>query len=131
MIIKDFPAFAFPPLRDCARCGRTVQADEGGVPCDPEHPFYNRWICDDCLDQIGDLIEEGEKGDIKMTCGEIALMLNNIMESAEIMPDYICNDENYEEGKTVVLNGVTLYGLEYALKKAIEKLMEVKEDDKR
>lgn len=52
MIIKDFPAFTFPPMRDCARCGHTVKADECGLPCDPEHPFYNRWICDDCLDQI-------------------------------------------------------------------------------
>lgn len=63
MIIKDFPAFAFPPLRDCARCGRTVQADECGLPCDPEHPFYNRWICDDCLDQISAQSEDVKEND--------------------------------------------------------------------
>lgn len=52
MIIKDFPAFAFPPLRDCAYCGRTLEDDEGGVPANPKHPFYQKWICDDCNDAI-------------------------------------------------------------------------------
>lgn len=65
MIIKDFPAFAFPPLRGCARCGRCVQDDEGGVPCDPAHPFYNQWICDDCLDQIAAQSEEDKNDDRK------------------------------------------------------------------
>lgn len=34
---QRYPAFAFPPLRDCARCGRCLQDDEGGVPCNPDH----------------------------------------------------------------------------------------------
>lgn len=50
--IRSLPLPSFAWLQTCARCGRTVEADNGGVPCNPDHPFYQRWICDECEDQI-------------------------------------------------------------------------------
>lgn len=45
------PTF-FSELLDCACCGKTRMFDEGGVPANPKHPFYQKWVCDDCLDAI-------------------------------------------------------------------------------
>ena len=44
--------FNFPWIVSCARCGGAFEADSGGVPCSPDHPYYHKWICDECLDQI-------------------------------------------------------------------------------
>lgn len=44
--------FLIPALQTCARCGKTYAQDCGGVPCDPDHPYYHKWICDECEDQI-------------------------------------------------------------------------------
>ena len=59
----SIPAFFFSELLTCKSCGKVKMFDEGGVPCDPEHPFYNRWICDDCLDQIAAQSEEVKEHD--------------------------------------------------------------------
>ena len=54
--------FNVPWIVNCARCGRTFEADCGGVPGDPDHPYYHKWICDECEDLI--LAEkEAEKND--------------------------------------------------------------------
>lgn len=39
-------------LQTCARCGDTLEVDCGGWPQNPEHPYFNKWICDDCEDEI-------------------------------------------------------------------------------
>lgn len=44
--------FNFPWIVSCARCGGVFEANSGGVPCSPDHPYYHKWICDECLDQI-------------------------------------------------------------------------------
>lgn len=36
----------------CACCGQHKEFDEGGVPVDPRHPYYDRFVCDACLDQL-------------------------------------------------------------------------------
>ena len=53
-----------PALQTCARCGRTFEIDCGGTPCNPNHPYYRRWICDECEDQIFAEME-GKKNDNK------------------------------------------------------------------
>lgn len=40
--------FLIPALQTCARCGRTFEIDCGGTPCNPDNPYYQRWICDEC-----------------------------------------------------------------------------------
>lgn len=51
--IEIRPCFGgIPVLQTCARCGKTYEQDFGGVPCDPDNPYYGRWICDECEDQI-------------------------------------------------------------------------------
>ena len=56
--------FLIPALQTCARCGKTYEQDRGGVPASPDHPYYLRWICDECEDQI--FVEmEGKKNDNK------------------------------------------------------------------
>ena len=45
----------------CRRCGRSVEADDGGVPVCKDHPYYGKFICDNCLDEL-----EAEKEEIKM-----------------------------------------------------------------
>ena len=51
--IEIRPCFGgIPALQTCARCGKTYEIDCGGVPCNPENPYYQRWICDECEDQI-------------------------------------------------------------------------------
>ena len=44
--------FDFPDIVTCSCCGASRMIDEGGVPADPKHPFYQKWICDDCTDAI-------------------------------------------------------------------------------
>lgn len=48
----SIPAFFFSELLTCNCCGKVKMFDEGGTPCDPEHPFCNLWICDECDDKI-------------------------------------------------------------------------------
>ncbi len=54
--------FLIPALQTCARCGKTYEQDCGGVPASPDHPYYHKWICDECLDQIEAEKEEKEDG---------------------------------------------------------------------
>lgn len=35
-------------LHECARCKRFVEIDAGGIPADKNHPYYGRFICDQC-----------------------------------------------------------------------------------
>ena len=46
------PAFFFSEIITCNCCGASRMFDEGGVPANPKHPFYHKWICDDCIDAI-------------------------------------------------------------------------------
>lgn len=62
---QRFPRVCISAAAGCACCGRTVQADECGLPINPEYPFYNQWICDDCLDQIAAQSEEDMNDDRK------------------------------------------------------------------
>ena len=39
-------------LQTCARCGDTLEVDCGGWPQNPEHPYFNKWICDDCEEEL-------------------------------------------------------------------------------
>lgn len=42
-------------LKECARCRRFVELDAGGVPADPNHPYYGRFICDHCCDYLDEI----------------------------------------------------------------------------
>jgi len=44
--------FGLPAVMECPRCHEILEIDAGGVPCNPEHPYYHKWICDQCLDEI-------------------------------------------------------------------------------
>lgn len=55
------PAFFLASWIPCRRCGRSVEADAGGVPAHKDHPYYGKFICDNCLDEI-----EAEMEEIKM-----------------------------------------------------------------
>lgn len=51
MIMISIP-FGNPSMFECRRCHEYKPIDDGGVPCDPEHPYYGKWICDQCFDEI-------------------------------------------------------------------------------
>ena len=55
------PAFFLASWIPCRRCGRSVEADDGGVPARKDHPYYGKFICDNCFDEL-----EAEKEEIKM-----------------------------------------------------------------
>ena len=55
------PAFFLSSWIPCRRCGRSVEADAGGVPARKDHPYYGKFICDNCFDDL-----EAEKEEIKM-----------------------------------------------------------------
>lgn len=42
----------FPVFVTCRCCGKSKPFDEGGVPCDPRHPYVMQWICDACQDEL-------------------------------------------------------------------------------
>ena len=42
----------FPEFVTCRCCGKSKPFDEGGVPCDPRHPYVMQWICDACQDEL-------------------------------------------------------------------------------
>lgn len=44
--------FGLPAVMECKRCHEIREIDNGGVPCDPDHPYYHKWICDKCMDEI-------------------------------------------------------------------------------
>lgn len=46
------PAFFLASWIPCRRCGRSVEADDGGVPARKDHPYYGKFICDNCLDEL-------------------------------------------------------------------------------
>lgn len=46
------PAFFLASWIPCRRCGRSVESDDGGVPACKDNPYYGKFICDDCLDEL-------------------------------------------------------------------------------
>lgn len=46
--------FDIPAVMDCACCRNVFEIDDGGEPGNPDHPYYHKWICDKCMDKIGD-----------------------------------------------------------------------------
>ena len=44
--------FGLPAVMECQRCHEIREIDDGGVPCDQNHPYYHKWICDQCFDEI-------------------------------------------------------------------------------
>ena len=49
-------------------------------------------------------------------------MLKQLITSSSVMPDYICRDENYPEGKTTVLENIRLDSFEFVISEAIRLL---------
>lgn len=47
-----YTANGLPAVMECKRCHKIREIDDGGIPCDPQHPYYDKWICDKCLDEI-------------------------------------------------------------------------------
>lgn len=60
---------------------------------------------------------------------EIIEMLQALMDSAEEMPDYICNSENYPTGRTVVLENISLDSMDFVIKAAIDRLKKTAKHD--
>lgn len=47
-----YTANGLTAIMECNRCHEIREIDDGGIPCDPQHPYYDKWICDKCLDEI-------------------------------------------------------------------------------
>lgn len=60
---------------------------------------------------------------------EIIEMLQAVLDSAEELPDYICNSENYPAGKTVVLEDIKLDSFDFVIKAAIDRLEKTAKHD--
>lgn len=60
--IMIVPNMFISPFQKCARCGRDVPFDEGGIPALEGHPFYNKFICDDCFDEMEEEKKNANEG---------------------------------------------------------------------
>jgi len=49
-----------PVFCRCHICGKEKPFDDGGIPASKSHPYYMKWICDDCADKLNES-EENEK----------------------------------------------------------------------